>query len=69
MSNPMPVKTETWLDAEEIRVVNAFRHIREHRHGEMEVAVKEGKCVKLWTTDKWDGNETPKLRETPEPRT
>lgn len=51
------------VDEQEQRVLDAFRHIREKEHGEMQTAVKNGRIVKLWTTDKWDLNESPKLRE------
>jgi hypothetical protein len=53
---------------DEARVIEAFREIKRKEHGELEVAVKNGRLVKLWTTDKWDLNKPLKLREVPNGR-
>ena len=51
------------IDKEESKILDAFRHIRKLQHGDLQVSVKNGSTVKLWTTDKWDLDEVPKLRE------
>lgn len=55
--------TTVTLDQEESKILDAFRHIRAHKHGELSVAVKNGSTVKLWTTDKWDLECNGKLKE------
>lgn len=51
------------IDEQEYKILQAFRHIKNHRHGEMIVAVKNGSVVKVWTTDKWDLDTRGNLRE------
>lgn len=42
------------LEPDEVLVLREYRRLREKRHGDLEMSVKDGKLVKLWTVDKVD---------------
>ena len=56
------------LKPDELLVLRQYQLLRDRKHGDLEMSVKDGKLVKLWTTDKVDlsalqGNG--RLREVP----
>lgn len=62
------------LKTDEMLVLNQYRKIRDQKHGDLEISVKDGKLIKLWTTDKADlstlkepnGSGRKTLREVPQ---
>jgi len=54
------------LEPDEMLVLREYRRLREKRHGDLEMSVKDGRLVKLWTVDKVDLSTLPStLREVP----
>lgn len=60
------IRNKEQMRDEEI-VLDKLRDIQAKGHGEMLVAVKSGRIVKLWTTDKLDLEQQGKLREGTQP--
>jgi hypothetical protein len=58
-----PVPTPD-LEPDELLVIREYRTLREQRHGDLEISVKDGKLIKLWKVEKVDLSST-KLREVP----
>ena len=50
----MDSNKESDLPSDEILVLREYRRLREKRHGDLEMSVKDGRLVKLWTVDKVD---------------
>ncbi len=57
------------VTADELRILNAYRAVKQRGHGELTVAVRHAQIVKLWTIDKWDRDDEskPKLKEDAKP--
>jgi hypothetical protein len=51
------------LDNEERRLLNEYRHVRQSGFGEITAKVHRGRPVAIYTTYKWHGEETGRLRE------
>jgi len=55
------------LEPDELLVLRQYQQLRDKRHGDLEISVKDGKLVKLWTVDKVDLSmlQSHQLREVP----
>lgn len=55
------------LTSDELLVLNQYRRIKDERHGDLDISVKDGRIVKLWRVDKVDLSavEPKPLREVP----
>ena len=42
------------LEPDEMIVLDQYRKLRVKKHGDLDISVKDGKLVKLWTVDKTD---------------
>lgn len=42
------------LRPDQLLVLRQYDQLVERRHGDLEIGVKDGRLVKLWTTDKTD---------------
>lgn len=57
-----PITNADDLTYDEQQVLKAYRYAVKCGHADVEISVKNGRVVKLWTTEKWD-TEKGKLRE------
>ena len=53
------------LEPDELLVLREYQKLRDQKHGDLEISIKDGKLVKLWKVEKVDLANTRPMREVP----